>query len=254
MRRDKLIEANNHFAMCAACKKYFEDKYNVPKRMTVKRSAAVQKALDEIWKDDDLTTQNWMFSLWLIKKQLQEIEDCKFDSNVFLNEYADIAIIVIRFFMHLGLDPEKFLLKRLQERHAGRVDEIKAKYSKMFVAEQIKREIAISVPKEEIVKVARALMPPPAKRQALFERLWQSLIAYAQFGNRDFINAMLKYVRTLDTAYLVEAKIHISDAFCQLFLLCEFYGIDIDEMVKLDVERLKNHWKQEMLKEFKEYY
>jgi len=53
----------------------------------------------------------------------------------------------------------------------------------------------ISIPEEEIKQVARALMPPPAKRQALFEKLWQSLIAYAQFGNRDFIKSMQAYVR-----------------------------------------------------------
>lgn len=97
-------------------------------------------------------------------------------------------------------------------------------------------------------------MPPPDKRGKFFEKVWQSLIAYAQFGNRDFINAMLKYVRTKDTAYLAEAKIHISDAFTQLFLLCTFYEIDVNEVIELGIERLKNHWKQEMLKEFKEYY
>lgn len=112
----------------------------------------------------------------------------------------------------------------------------------------------ITIPKEEIEKVARALMPPPDKRGKLFEVIWQSLIAYAQFGNRDFINAMLKYVRTKDMAYLAEAKIHISDAFCQLFLLCAFYDIDTQEVINFGVERLKNHWKQEMLKEFKDYY
>lgn len=118
----------------------------------------------------------------------------------------------------------------------------------------------IDIPKEEIEQVARALMPPPAKRQELFEKLWQSLIAYAQFGNRDCINAMLKYVRTKDTnpdlakAYLAEAKGHLSDAFCQLFLLCAFYDIDAQEVINFGVERLKNHWRQEMLKEFKDYY
>ena len=112
----------------------------------------------------------------------------------------------------------------------------------------------IDIPIEEIKKVARALMPSLDKRDKLFERLWQSLIAYAQFGNRDFINAMLHYVRTKDKAYLAEAKIHISDAFTQLFLLCIFYEIDVDEVLTLGVERLKNHWRQEMLKEFKGYY
>jgi len=112
----------------------------------------------------------------------------------------------------------------------------------------------VEIPKDEIERVARALMPPLDKRGKLFEKLWQSLIAFAQFGNRDFIKSMMAYVRTKDNAYLVEAKLHISDAFTQLFLLCIFYEIDIDEVIKLGVERLKNHWKQEMLREFKDYY
>lgn len=112
----------------------------------------------------------------------------------------------------------------------------------------------VEIPKEEIEQVARALMPSLDKRSQLFEKIWQSLIAYAQFGNRDFIKAMQAYVRTKDPAYLAEAKIHISDAFCQLFLLCAFYDIDIQEVINLGIEHLKNHWKQEMLKEFKEYY
>lgn len=112
----------------------------------------------------------------------------------------------------------------------------------------------VEIPKEEIEKVARALMPTMEKRGQFFEKIWQSCIAYAQFGNRDFINAMMKYVRTKDKAYLAEAKIHISDAFCQLFLLCAFYDIDPQEVISFGIERLKNHWKQEMLREFKDYY
>lgn len=112
----------------------------------------------------------------------------------------------------------------------------------------------MEIPKEEIVKIARALMPSLNKRSQLFEKLWQSLIAHAQFGNRDFIKSMQAYVLTKDPAYLAEAKLHISDAFCQLFLLCAFYEIDIQEIINLGVDRLKNHWQQEMLKEFKEYY
>jgi len=118
----------------------------------------------------------------------------------------------------------------------------------------------VEVPEEEIKKIARALMPPLEKRGRFFEVVWQSLIAYAQFGNRDFINNMIHWLRTKDKnpdiakAYLAEAKSHLSDAFCQLFLLCAFYDIDPNEVIKFGVERLKNHWKQEMLKEFKEYY
>lgn len=109
---------------------------------------------------------------------------------------------------------------------------------------------------EEMERNARALLPKLGKRGEMFSRLWQSLISYAQFGNRDFINAMIHYERCKDgdekRAYLAEAKIHISDCFCQLILLCTLFNVDIDEVVKLGEERLKNHLYQEMLKEFGE--
>jgi len=107
---------------------------------------------------------------------------------------------------------------------------------------------------DEMMKHARILLPKVGKRQELFPKLWQSLISYAQFGNRDFINAMIHYVRCKDgelkRAYLAEAKLHISDCFCQLILLCTLYDINIEEVIKLGEERLKNHTFQEMLKEF----
>jgi hypothetical protein len=112
----------------------------------------------------------------------------------------------------------------------------------------------VDIPEEEIKRIARALMPPIGKRAKFFDVIWQSLISYAQFGNRDFINSMLHWIRTKDPCYLAEAKGHLSDAFCQLFLLCIFYDIDINEVIKFGVERLKNHWSQEMFKEFKDYY
>lgn len=111
----------------------------------------------------------------------------------------------------------------------------------------------IEIPKEELERVARALMPCLFERPKLFPLLWQSLIAYAQFGNRDFINTMLKYVRTKDKLYLVEAKLHVSDCFTQLFLLCIAYEIDINEVISLGVERLKNHWKQEIGREMRRH-
>lgn len=107
---------------------------------------------------------------------------------------------------------------------------------------------------DEMEKHASMLLPKVGIRQELFEKLWQSLISHAQFGNRDFINAMIHYVRCKDgdekRGYLAEAKLHISDCFCQLILLCTLFKIDIDEVIKLGEERLKNHTWQEMLKEF----
>lgn len=112
----------------------------------------------------------------------------------------------------------------------------------------------VEIDLEEMHKCTKILLPKLEKRKGLFEKLWQSLISYAQFGNRDFINAMIHYIRCKEgkekQAYLEEAKLHISDCFIQLFLLCSLYEIDIDEVIKLGEERLKNHTYQEMLLEF----
>ena len=114
----------------------------------------------------------------------------------------------------------------------------------------------VEIDLEEMCKDARILLPKLGERQKLFDELWQSLISYAQFGNRGFINSMMKYVRCKDEiekkAYLIEAKAHIADCFCQLILLCTLYEIDINEIFKFGAERLKNHTYQEMLKEFGE--
>lgn len=106
---------------------------------------------------------------------------------------------------------------------------------------------------EDMIKNASILLPKLGTRQELFPKLWQSLISYAQFGNRDFINAMIHYIRCKDPelakGYLAEAKLHLSDCFCQLFLLCSLYEIDVHEIIKMGEERLKNHTFQEMLKQ-----
>jgi len=114
--------------------------------------------------------------------------------------------------------------------------------------------VRMEVNLEEMMKYARMLLPKVGTRSELFPRLWQCLISYSQFGNRDFIHSMIHYERCKDgeekKAYLAEAKLHISDCFCQLILLCSLFDIDIDEVIKLGEERLKNHTLQEMLKEF----
>ena len=89
----------------------------------------VLKEIREVWgKDDDM---DWIGLVWLIKKQINEIEDGNFDEDVVIKELADILIIGVRFLDRLGLDPRKVMLWRLNTRHRGRVEEIVAKYRKM---------------------------------------------------------------------------------------------------------------------------
>jgi len=125
------------------------------------------------------------------------------------------------------------------------------KYEGWSMTRKIKR-LQIQIP-DDIVAISRALMPPLGQRAGLFEKMWQSLIAYSQFDNRDFIKAMLRYVQTKDRAYFVEAKAHIADCFCQMILLCAMYEFDVNEVIQLGYERMKVHLSN-MQKEFKEYY
>jgi len=104
---------------------------------TVKRQTKkVMDAIKEIWKDKDKIGTDWISTFWFLKKQLEEIKERKFTADVMINEYADCIIIITKFFMNLGLDPEKVVLRRLNERHRGRVDEIIEKYNKKREEEQ----------------------------------------------------------------------------------------------------------------------
>jgi hypothetical protein len=97
----------------------------------------VCKRIVEIWgtNDPNKAHTEWLKSYWLIKKQLEEIEADKFTGTSLLKEYSDIVIIILEYFMGLGLDPEKVLLQRLETRYEGQTDEIKAKYEKMWKIE-----------------------------------------------------------------------------------------------------------------------
>ena len=86
------------------------------------------RAIRQVWGD---TKNDWIQTTWLIRKQLEEIEEFKFKGQPFLNELADILIIIIRYADQLGLDYEKLVEYRLRTRHRGRVAEIKLKYSLM---------------------------------------------------------------------------------------------------------------------------
>jgi len=84
------------------------------------------------------TTNTWLQVAWLIKKQFEEIDEFKYQAQPFLNELADILIIIIRYLDQLGLDYEKVIEHRLRTRHRGQVAQIKLKYKIMWEEEQRK--------------------------------------------------------------------------------------------------------------------
>ena len=93
--------------------------------------------IDKIWSKDD-RCKDWISTIWLIQKQLDEIEEKKFEANTVLNEFADILIITCRYIHNIGIDPIKLMAYRLDTRHKDKTDEIKAKYDKMFREERFR--------------------------------------------------------------------------------------------------------------------
>lgn len=88
--------------------------------------------IKHVWGD---TTNDWLQTIWLIKKQLEEIDEFKYAGQAFLNELADILIIIIRYLDDLALDYEELVEYRLRSRHRGRVAEIRMKYKLMWEKE-----------------------------------------------------------------------------------------------------------------------
>ena len=93
------------------------------------------KEIREVWKGHDgVAENNWLFNVWLIQTQIDEIEEGKYTGQALLNELADILIITLRWLDSIGVDPSKLILHRLNTRHKGKVREIAAKYEKKWRA------------------------------------------------------------------------------------------------------------------------
>lgn len=96
------------------------------------------RQIREVWHEDD-QINNWIAVYWLVKKQLEDIEQNHFEATCFLKEMADILIIIIRYLDKIKIDPALLVLHRLNTRHRGRTKQIVEKYRKMFEKEQNRR-------------------------------------------------------------------------------------------------------------------
>lgn len=101
----------------------------------VQRLKRLLKRINSVWQEYD-TLNNWIGVVWLVRKQLEEIEEKKYEASAVLNEMADILIIIVRYLDHIGIDPEKLMVQRLETRHRGKVKEIVVKYARKFKEEQ----------------------------------------------------------------------------------------------------------------------
>ena len=102
-----------------------------------KETSKLVRAIRAVWtpEEDAIREDNWLFTHWLLKKQLQEIEDEQFTGEAFMKELADMAIIIVKFYALRGVDPEKAILWRLKARHQGKTKEIRKKYLRMWQEE-----------------------------------------------------------------------------------------------------------------------
>ena len=92
----------------------------------------VIQAIRDVWGGHSDRENNWIEVYWLIKKQLEEIEEKHFSADTYLKEMSDILIIIIRYLDKIGIDPEKLIKHRLETRHRGNTKEIVKKYDEML--------------------------------------------------------------------------------------------------------------------------
>ena len=104
----------------------------------VQRLKRLIREINEVWERYD-TLDSWIGVIWLIKKQVKEIEEAGYTGDAVLKEVADILIILVRYLDKIGIDPEKLMLHRLNTRHKGKTREICEKYAKIFEEEQLKK-------------------------------------------------------------------------------------------------------------------
>jgi hypothetical protein len=106
--------------------------------MKIKREIKqIIAAIKAVWKgtEDGVRQDNPEFVNWLLKKQLQEIEEKQYTVEVMIKEYADCFLIIVKWFDAQGLDIEQEVLKRLESRYSGRTKEINKKYDQMWQRE-----------------------------------------------------------------------------------------------------------------------
>lgn len=85
----------------------------------------------EIWGTESIPSPE--FLVFLLLEQIEEIDESEYDRQVLKKELCDMISISIQYLKHLGFDPEKELLNRLESRHEGKQDSIKVKYVRRWL-------------------------------------------------------------------------------------------------------------------------
>jgi len=85
----------------------------------------------EIWGSDSIPTPE--FLVFLILEQIEELDRDNYSYETLRKEIPDIISISIQYLKHMGLDPEKEILTRLETRHRGNKKSIVQKYVKKWL-------------------------------------------------------------------------------------------------------------------------
>jgi len=105
------------------------------KMIKIQRLKKLIREINEVWERYD-TLDSWTGVIWVVKKQIEEIEAGNYMGDVMLKEVADILIVLVRYLDKIHIDPEKLILWRLNTRHRGKTKQIMEKYAKKFEEEQ----------------------------------------------------------------------------------------------------------------------
>lgn len=84
---------------------------------------------------DDFESGGLAYIYWVQQQNLTEMAHASSESEV-ANELADQAIVAIRQLAEMGLDPEKWIRRRLDERMEGSQEDIIAMYQASFEFDQ----------------------------------------------------------------------------------------------------------------------
>jgi hypothetical protein len=95
---------------------------------------AIVQAIHDVWdkKSDGVRKDNPEFVNWLLKKQLDEVEEKGYELAAMVKEYADCFLIIVKWFDAQGLDAKTEVMKRLKTRHQGKTEEISKKYDELW--------------------------------------------------------------------------------------------------------------------------
>jgi predicted house-cleaning noncanonical NTP pyrophosphatase (MazG superfamily) len=87
----------------------------------------------DVWgKINTLSNRKNRYTAFLLQKQIDEIVEDKFTTEVMDKELADMILIIFQYFSCQNKSSEKYILERLNNRHVGKTEQIKKKYYKLY--------------------------------------------------------------------------------------------------------------------------